>query len=113
MKFDKYQLVTAKYDLGAATDKVDSPDFMDKILGLVGEAGEAADKFKKIIRDKQGKMSTEDREEISKELGDVLWYVAALARYMDIPLDDIAEENIAKLQSRFERGKLGGKGDNR
>ena len=113
MEFDKYQLAIVKYDLGVATDEVCAPSFMDKVLGLVGESGEAADKFKKIIRDKEGEMSSDDREEIAKELGDVLWYVATLARYMEISLGDIAMGNIEKLQSRYERGTLSGKGDNR
>ena len=113
MEFDKYQSAIVKYDLGVATKRVSDPDFVDKILGLVGEAGEAADKFKKIIRDKQGEMSEDDKQEIVKELGDVLWYIATIARYMGVSLDDIAEGNISKLQSRYERGKIGGHGDNR
>ena len=54
-----------------------------------------------------------DREDIAKELGDVLWYVAVLADYLDLSLDDIATANLAKLASRQERGVLGGNGDNR
>ena len=71
------------------------------------------DKVKKIIRDKGGYASEEDRMEIAKELGDVLWYVANVARYLDVSLSDIAEGNIAKLSSRKKRNKLHGEGDNR
>ncbi len=82
-------------------------------LGLTGEAGEVADKIKKIIRDKGGKFTEEDREEIAKELGDVLWYIANLSFEMNLSLDHVAKKNIEKLSSRLERGVLGGSGDNR
>ena len=113
MKMDKYQLKIAKYDCFSQSDNANEVGFMAKVLGLFGESGEVAEKFKKILRDKNGKISQEDKEEISKELGDVLWYVATIARYMEVPLEEIAEKNIEKLQSRLERGKLHGKGDNR
>lgn len=82
-------------------------------LKLNGEAGEAAEKFAKIIRDKGGRGTPEDREEILKEIGDVLWYVAMLADELDASLEDVAQANVAKLKSRKERGVLGGSGDNR
>jgi NTP pyrophosphatase (non-canonical NTP hydrolase) len=82
-------------------------------LGLVGEAGEIAEKIKKIIRDNDGIVSEEKRGEIAKELGDVLWYLSQLANEMGFGLNEIAEINIKKLKSRAERGKLGGSGDNR
>ena len=113
MDFNEYQKAIIKYDLGVATDKVSNPDFMDKILGLVGESGEVAEKFKKVIRDKNSEMSEVDREEIAKELGDVLWYIATIARYMEVPLEEIIKKNLDKAQSRYERGKISGSGDNR
>lgn len=82
-------------------------------LKLNGEAGEAAEKFAKIIRDKGGKGTLEDRAEILKELGDVLWYVAMLADELDESLEEVAKANVAKLRDRQERGVLGGSGDNR
>lgn len=82
-------------------------------LGLTGEAGEVADKIKKIIRDKEGKFSEEDRAEIAKELGDVLWYIANLSFEMNLSLEYVARKNIEKLNSRAQRGVLGGSGDNR
>lgn len=87
--------------------------FMDKILGLSGEAGEATDKFKKIVRDKNGEVSEEDKAEIVKELGDVLWYLALTSAYLGVPFNEVAEKNIAKLASRKQRGTLEGSGDNR
>ncbi len=77
-------------------------------LGLASEAGEFAGKVKKAIRDNQW-----DLDAMAAELGDVLWYVARAAAELDIHLSDIAKENIDKLKSRKERGKIGGNGDDR
>ena len=82
-------------------------------LGLVGEAGELANKIKKVMRDDKGIIPNEKKLEFIKELGDVLWYVAALATELEIDLDEVAETNIKKLFSRKDRGKLGGSGDDR
>jgi len=82
-------------------------------LGLASEAGEVADKVKKIIRDSGGVFSDEARESIKKELGDVLWYVSGLAWELGFSLTEVADANITKLSSRFERGKIGGSGDDR
>ena len=83
------------------------------VLGLNGEAGEVADKLKKIIRDKEGVMSDEDKTELAKEVGDILWYVSQIASDLGYNLEDVARMNLAKLFSRKERGALGGSGDNR
>lgn len=82
-------------------------------LGLAGEAGEVADKVKKVIRDDGGVMSEEKRQAIAMEIGDVLWYCAVLAHDLGFDLSKVAEMNIKKLRSRKERGVLGGSGDNR
>lgn len=113
MNLDKYQKQAAEYDLFETTVDLKSPGFLEKVLGLAGEAGETADKVKKILRDKGGYASEEDREALVKELGDVLWYVANVARYLDVPLSEVAEGNIKKLSSRKKRGKLHGAGDER
>ena len=95
MTFEEYQQrsrVTALYpDAGN--------NFVYPTLGLVGEAGETADKIKKVIRDNAGVMTDEVKIEIGKELGDVLWY--------------IAQQNLEKLLSRKARGVISGSGDNR
>lgn len=83
------------------------------LLGLLGEAGEVSEKVKKIFRDKGGVFSDEDKMMIKKELGDVMWYLSQLAFELDIPLEDVAMHNIEKLQSRMDRGKIHGDGDNR
>ena len=82
-------------------------------LGLVNEAGEVAGKIKKIFRDKQGNIGETEREALKAELGDVLWYIAQVATELDLPLDEIAEANLAKLLDRQARGKIQGDGDNR
>ena len=80
-------------------------------LGLAGEAGEVADKVKKIYRDDR----TDARflTEIAKEIGDVLWYCAVLADDLGFSLQQVAEMNIYKLQQRRSAGKIVGNGDNR
>jgi NTP pyrophosphatase (non-canonical NTP hydrolase) len=82
-------------------------------LGLVGEAGEVAEKVKKLIRDCEGVPTADRVEDIKKELGDVLWYLAVLANEFDIKLEDIATLNLSKLASRKKRNKIKGDGDNR
>jgi NTP pyrophosphatase (non-canonical NTP hydrolase) len=82
-------------------------------LGLCGEAGEAAEKVKKALRDDGGVLTEERRAALAGELGDVLWYVAQLATEAGLDLDAIAEENLSKLLSRRERGVLAGSGDTR
>lgn len=113
MDFDEYQKKAAKYDLFEATGSLKDVEFLEKVLGLVGEAGETADKIKKILRDKGGVTSDEDKEAISKELGDTLWYIASVARYMELPLSEVAKQNIQKLESRYQRNLLHGEGDER
>lgn len=97
-------------------------NFLYPTLGLVGEAGEVAEKVKKLIRDSQmlphmvgnsQLLEPSVREELAKELSDVCWYVAVLANELGYTLAEIQEMNIAKLRSRQERGVLGGSGDNR
>ncbi len=88
-------------------------NYIYPVLGLTGEAGEVAEKVKKIIRDENGIISDEKREEVKKELGDVLWYLSQTATEFNIELEDIVQKNIEKLQSRLKRNQLSGNGDNR
>lgn len=78
-------------------------------LGLVGEAGEVAEKVKKVLRGDR----VIPREEIAKEVGDVLWYAAALAEDLGYTLEEIVMMNVAKLSDRKERGVVKGDGDQR
>ena len=109
MNFNDYQTksrVTAKYPaIGHAV--------IYPTLGLVNEAGEVAGKIKKVFRDKSGEISTETREALKAELGDVLWYLAQTCTELEISLDEVAESNLTKLLDRQARGKIQGDGDNR
>ncbi|AWY07378.1 nucleotide pyrophosphohydrolase [Streptomyces phage Araceli] len=82
-------------------------------LGLAGEAGEVANKVKKILRDKGGVLNVNEAAKIAEEAGDVLWYLAALCDELGADLGQIAALNLAKLESRAMRGKIQGNGDNR
>ena len=81
---------------------------IENTLGLVGEAGEVAEKIKKVVRDKEF-----SKTEVEKELGDVLFYVTALANYIGSNLQTVANVNLKKLHDRRDRNKLHGSGDNR
>ena len=82
-------------------------------LALNGESGEVAEKVKKVLRDKEGIFDKDSKLEIAKEIGDVLWYCAAISKDLGYSLEEIAWMNIDKLESRKERNKLHGNGDNR
>lgn len=109
MNLDDYQ----RGALRTAAPRDKRNELLHLVLGLAGESGEVAEKFKKWIRDQNSDESQLDRQDIAKELGDVLWYVAVLADYLDLSLDDIATANLKKLANRESRGVLGGSGDNR
>ena len=82
-------------------------------LKLCGESGEVAEKIGKVIRDNNSVYTEEKKQELAKEVGDVLWYCANLAHELGFSLDDVASMNLEKLMSRMNRGVLGGSGDNR
>jgi NTP pyrophosphatase (non-canonical NTP hydrolase) len=109
LTFEDYQIQARKF---AVYPKI-GDSWIYPVLGLSGETGELCEKIKKIYRDKDGEFAITDIDNIKKELGDILWYVSALANEFDIPLEDIANTNIEKLSSRHDRGVLQGSGDNR
>lgn len=86
-------------------------------LGLAGEAGETVDKIKKLWRNKGFvagiQLDQDERMSIIKEMGDVLWYLAALATELGVGLDEVATTNLDKLQDRQARGVIKSEGDNR
>ena len=81
---------------------------IENTLGLVGEAGEVAEKIKKHFRDENY-----SKEDIVKELGDVLFYITALANHIGSDLQIVMNKNIEKLHDRLDRNKIQGSGDNR
>lgn len=120
MDFDEYQQRANATDLEREslgrvmqTHNLNTVGFLDKALGLAGESGEVVDKIKKILRDQAGNFTEENRREIEKELGDVLWYVANTALYLGMPLSEVAQMNLDKLASRAARELIHGEGDER
>lgn len=106
--FDEYQSIamsTKAYGKGL-------PVFYPTIK-LNGEAGEVAEKVGKAWRDKEGNFDPEYKKEIQKELGDTLWYIAAIADDLGFNLVDVANTNIKKILDRRNRGVVSGEGDNR
>ncbi|NDC34917.1 MAG: hypothetical protein EBZ51_05930 [Synechococcaceae bacterium WB9_2_112] len=109
MDFQEYQhrsRQTARYPQAGA-----NPIY--PTLGLCGEAGEVADKVKKVIRDREGHFDAAVRDDLRLELGDVLWYVAQLCSELGLDLDDVAAANLDKLASRMARNVIAGSGDRR
>ena len=102
MTFDEYQEFARSTAIYPEECKVTYPT-----LGLCGEAGEVAEKVKKNIRDDKS------LDGVGLELGDVLWYISALADDLGVTLEEVARANVDKLTSRKERNMIGGSGDNR
>jgi NTP pyrophosphatase (non-canonical NTP hydrolase) len=106
MTFDEYQKE-------ARTTAIYKEPIIYPTLGLSGEAGEVADKVKKVLRDNNGEFDINRRTQIAQELGDVLWYLANLAQDIGFDLGEIARANLAKLKHRQKTGQLKGSGDER
>lgn len=110
MTFDEYQKQALK-------TAIFNPDpLMDKTIfamGISGEAGEVIEKWKKIVAYKGGVVTEDDKQELKKELGDVVWYIALLAHSLDISFNEVIELNLSKLADRKKRGVQKGAGDNR
>lgn len=110
---EKEELTLNEYQKMALETAIYPQPIIYPTLGLTGEAGEVSDKVKKVLRDNNSVFTDEKKEEIAKEIGDVLWYVAVLSHDIGYSLDDIARMNHSKLRSRQQRGKLHGSGDER
>lgn len=95
------------------TAKDEKVELIHRALGLAGEAGEIADKMARWMRSTQGDELQLDKAELSKEIGDVLWYTATLADYLGYSLEEIAQANLVKLSDRDNRGLINKSGDNR
>ena len=109
MTLDQYEACTEETAIYPKDTQLHALSYVG--LGLTGEAGEVANKIKKILR---GDCTVEQsRAVLSKELGDCLWYLAQAARVLGFSLDEVAQENITKLRKRKEDGTLTGDGDHR
>lgn len=109
MKLNEYQNAA----LSTAFPKIDE-DIPYLALAMCGEAGEVADKIKKVIRDKAGDFNDlVTRANIIAEIGDVLWYAAVLSKALGYTFSEVAELNVAKIEIRKEHGTIHGSGDNR
>ncbi len=97
MTFDEYQVACAR----TANTNL-SPDLFLATLGLGigGEGGEIEDTIKKVI----GHGHPRDRKEMCYELGDLMWYIAMVAKTYDLSLYDVAGRNIEKLRERYPEG---------
>ncbi len=109
-----------EYQKQAIATAYTDPQYVDTLMektiwamGVAGEAGEVVEKWKKIVAYKEGKVSQEDGDELAKELGDVVWYIAVMADSLGLRLEDIMLRNLEKLASRQNRGVIKGQGDNR
>jgi len=108
MDFNRYQ------ERALETAKFPEKEWLAYLsLGLVGEAGEIANKVKKIFRDKNGEIDIETISKLVDEMGDVLWYMAILSKHLGVDLNDVAKLNILKLEDRYNRKVIHGDGDNR
>jgi NTP pyrophosphatase (non-canonical NTP hydrolase) len=108
MDCNEYQKRAVSTAIYPATHKVTYP-----LIGLAGEVGELCNSYKKVIRDSNGVITEEKRKQLKGELGGVSWYLAAVAADLGFTLEEILTYNLEQLQSRKERGVLGGSGDNR
>lgn len=113
MNFNDYQkqALTTAYTSSSYTDTL-----MDKtiwVMGIAGESGEVVEKWKKIVAYKDGELAGEDIQNLKKELGDIIWYIAVFAHSLGLEFDDIIQMNVDKLKDRKNRGVIKGAGDNR
>ena len=112
MEFDEYQKEASRT---AIYPKEHTLYYLT--LGFCGEAGELANKVKKVIRDDRlldlSNLTQAKKEELILELGDSLWYASQIADKLGYKFSDVAKKNLAKLDDRFKRGKISGSGDNR
>ena len=108
MDFNTYQETAVETAIYPDTHRILYP-----ALGMAGEAGEVANKVKKIIRDGTDNLPEDWKDQLASEIGDVLWYCAALANDIGMPLALIAAQNRDKLLERKQKGTIGGSGDKR
>lgn len=111
MNFLDYQHATAKTAVYPGDTDIEALSYVT--MGLVGEAGEIANKVKKILRDNGGNVTMNHKSDLADELGDVFWYLSQFATESGFNLEAIAKRNVKKLTDRAARGTLQGSGDKR
>lgn len=111
MTFDEYQ----KKAITTAHIAYDDQLMQNSVwvMGVAGEAGEVVEKWKKAVAYRKGKFSDDEFADFKKELADVIWYIAVLADSLGLSLNQLMEQNIAKLADRQKRDVIKGSGDNR
>jgi NTP pyrophosphatase (non-canonical NTP hydrolase) len=113
LSFAEYQTrawATAKYpEKGQGS----MPSLSYAVLGAAGEGGELANKWKKVLRDAGGVLTPSAKDAMLEEIGDSLWYLAALCTELGVTLEQVAQDNLEKLASRQARGVISGSGDKR
>lgn len=109
MTFEEYQKESRKTAMYPDAGK----NFIYPTLGLAGESGEVAEKIKKVWRDNNCQLNEKKKQEIKKELGDVLWYLSQLATELNLSLENIALSNLEKTSLRNQSNKINGAGDDR
>lgn len=111
MTFDEYQ----KIALTTAHVSYDDPIMQNSVwvMGVAGEAGELVEKWKKAIAYRDGKFDDDEFADFKKEFADVIWYIAVLADSLGLSLEEIMQQNVAKLADRKKRNVIKGAGDNR
>jgi len=107
MTFKEYQKLARKTAIYPKIGR----SFIYPLLGLAGETGEVFEKFKKLFRDRKGKIDKNFLNLIELELGDILWYLANLCSELGINLEEVAKKNIEKIRDRKKRNKIKGEGD--
>lgn len=108
MLFESYQQRAKQFAVFPESGTGSVNELLYLSLGLAGESGEVCEKIKKYYRD-----GIIDKQQVKKELGDVLWYLSMLALALGFSMNEIAIENLGKLTRRSENGTLRGSGDNR
>lgn len=111
MELNSYQLAAAATAIYPRDQRLSG--LVYAALGLAGEAGEVANKVKKVLRDDHSVLTDDRKAELCGELGDVLWYIAAAASELGVSMEDLAVANLSKLSARQTAGTLGGAGDAR
>ena len=109
----EYQKFVEDNKLKSITDLPDNVQLLYGCAEIMGEAGEVVEKIKKIFRDRNGVVTTDDIHSLKKELGDVLWGVSSLCSVLGVPLQDILDLNVQKCKERLKTGTISGSGDDR